>query len=55
MVRKDDIRLVDTVARKVGLSKEQRRLLHRAIAGQYLKYGEILEEAKMIKRAYPRK
>jgi hypothetical protein len=54
MVRKDDIRLVDTVARKVGLSKE-RRLLHRAIAGQYLKYGEILEEAKMIKRAYPRK
>ncbi|MDD4889092.1 MAG: hypothetical protein PHU85_04115 [Phycisphaerae bacterium] len=55
MVRKNDIRLIDTVVRIAGLSREQRRLLHREISGQDLSYRQILEQARDIKKQYPRK
>ena len=55
MVRKDDIRLVDAIVRRAGLSKEQRKLLHRLITGENLTYREVLEQAKAIKQMYPRK
>ena len=55
MTRKVDIKLVDSVVRKLRLSRDQRKLLHRAIHGQALSYREIMELAKEIERDYPRK
>jgi ATP phosphoribosyltransferase regulatory subunit HisZ len=55
MVRKDDIRQVDSVVRKLKLSKEQRKLLHRAIGREELTYRELLELAKAILEDFPRK
>jgi hypothetical protein len=53
MVRKDDTRQVDSIARKLKLSREQRRLLHDEIHGRSLTYREILEEAEQILRDHP--
>jgi len=55
MARKQDIRMIDRVVRAVGLSREQRRLLHDEIHGQRLTYREIKELAREIKRDYPGK
>ena len=58
MTRKQDIKLVDAIIKKVGLSKDQRRLLHNALDRQYvedLSYQEILELAREIKHDYPGK
>ncbi len=55
MVRKDDIKLIDAVVKAAGLTKEQRKLPHRAISGEQLSYREILEEAKAIQRDFPGK
>lgn len=54
MVRKRVIRLIDDVVKRVGLSDEQRELLHDAIHGRRLTHQEILQEAKDIKRDYPK-
>ena len=55
MVRTDDIRQVDSVVRKLKLSKEQRKLLHRAIRREKLTYRQLLELAQAILEDYPRK
>ena len=55
MVRKNDIKLIDTIVRIVGLTRGQRRLLHDEISGRDLNYRQILQEAKDIKRRFPRK
>lgn len=55
MSPKDDIKAIDSIARKVGLTKGQRRLLHREIHGRNLTYKEIMEEAKETKIMYPKK
>jgi hypothetical protein len=53
MVRKDDTRQVDSIVRKLKLSREQRRRLHDEIHGRNLTYKEILEEAEQILRDHP--
>jgi len=53
MVRKDDTRQVDSIVRKLKLSKEQRRYLHDEIHGRSLTYKEILAEAEQILRDHP--
>jgi hypothetical protein len=55
MGRKKDIRQIDSIVRKAGLSKGQRRLLHEEITGRELSYQEILDIALDIKRLYPNK
>ncbi len=55
MTRKRDTRQIDSVVRRVGLSSEQRRLLHDEIAGRDLRYRQILDLARQIKKLYPRK
>lgn len=55
MPRKKDIKLVDSIVRKLRLSQDQRELLHEVITRQGLTYREILQIAKEIKREYPRK
>ena len=55
MVRKDDIKLVDDIVRRVGLSEDQRELLHEELRrqGRNLRYQEILELARQVKQDYP--
>jgi hypothetical protein len=58
MVRKGDIKLVDEIARRVGLSDDQRELLHEEFRRYYLEdltYREILELARQIKQDFPNK
>lgn len=55
MVRKRDIKMIDDVVRRLGLSRRQRRLLHRQITGRELTYREIVEEAKDVVRDFPNK
>ena len=55
MVRKDDIKQMDSIVRKLGLTQDQREFLHRAIRGENLTYREILEVARQLKQEYPRK
>ena len=53
MVRKRDTKQIDSIAGKVGLSREQRTRLHLEITKQDLTYQEILEKAWEIKAMYP--
>jgi hypothetical protein len=55
MTRKQDIKEIDRIAKEVDLSREQRRLLQRAITGQNLSLEEVREVAKEIKELYPNK
>ena len=56
MVRKDDIKLVDDIVRRVGLSQDQRELLHEEFEYyENLTYREILELARQIKQDFPNK
>ena len=55
MVRKKDIKRMDAIVKKVGLSREQRRILHDDIQGLGLTPQEILEAARAIKREFPGK
>jgi RHS repeat-associated protein len=52
--RKSDIRKIDHVSGKVGLNKEQRRLLHREISGRGLSSREIEAVARQIKNNMPK-
>ena len=55
MARKDDIKEIDRIVNDLGLTKEQRRLLHQAITGQGLTNEEIVIVAREIKEDYPNK
>lgn len=48
MVRKADIKQIDRLVKELGLNKEQRRLLHDEITGQYLTFDEIRAIAEDI-------
>lgn len=54
MTRKRDIRQIDTIVRKHGLSREQRKLLHRVISGSRLDLREIERIAREIKQDDPK-
>jgi hypothetical protein len=56
VVRKDDIKLVDDIVRRLGLSQDQRKLLH--LEMRYydeLNYKEIEELGRQIKQDFPNK
>jgi len=55
MAKKLDIKAIDRIVKELGLSKEQRRLLHDEITKQGYSLEEILEIAKQIKDLYPSK
>ena len=55
MVRKRDTKQIDYIARKIGLSREQRRLLHAEITGRNLTHKEIVDKAREVKQLYPGK
>lgn len=55
MARKLDIKAIDRIVKDLGLSKDQRRLLHDEITKQGYTLEEILEIAKQIKDLYPNK
>lgn len=55
MVRKGDTKEIDAIIRGLGLSQEQRRLLHWAITGEHLTHQEIREKAKEILEDFPGK
>lgn len=46
--RKADLRFIDYLEKKYGLSKDQRRELHEAISRRGLSREEIEEEARWI-------
>ena len=52
MTRKPDTKQIDAIEARVGLSKEQRRILHAEIHGVGLGFAEILAEAERVKRDY---
>jgi hypothetical protein len=53
MTRKPDIKLIDDIVRRVGLSEDQREFLHRELRYQEtLTYRQILELAREIKQDY---
>lgn len=55
MARKADIKAIDNIVKDVGLTKEQRRLLHDQITGQGYSLAEIREIAEEVKRLFPNK
>jgi hypothetical protein len=55
MVRKNDIKLIDSVVRKLKLSRDQRQLLHEIIDRPNMTYQEIMELAREIRQDYPNK
>jgi len=55
MVRKRDIKEIDAIVRELGLSREQRQLLHDEIHGQGLTHQEIRRRAEGILQDYPGK
>jgi hypothetical protein len=55
MPRKRDTKLIDAVATKVGLSRDQREILHLEITGRGLSYKEIVAEAEDVKKYNPGK
>jgi hypothetical protein len=59
VVRKRDIRIVDQIVQQVGLSREQRRLLHDEMSRERLgrdhERHEILKLAQQILHDYPGK
>ncbi len=55
MAKKPDNEFIDWICEEVGLSKQQRRLLHDDITRQRLTKKEIMEQAREIKELYPRK
>lgn|GEM_PF-2550721 len=55
MARKADIKAIDQIVKKVGLSKTQRRLLHDEITKQNHSFEEIRKIAEEIKKLYPNK
>ena len=55
MARKVDIKAIDNIVKDVGLTREQRRLLHDQITGQGYSLQEIREIAEEVKRLFPNK
>ena len=55
MAKKRDIRLVDAIARELGMSDDQREILHYEIHGYNLTYQEIRRRAQGVMEDYPRK
>lgn len=55
MVRKGDTKEIDAIIRDLGLSQDQRRLLHYDITGEQLTHQEIRERAKGILEDFPGK
>ena len=53
--RKADIKAIDEIVKRVGMTRPQRRLLHDDITGMNYTLEEILEIAKLIKEMYPNK
>jgi len=52
---KDDVKAIDSIVKKVGLTEGQRDILHDEIHDQHLSYCEIRETARDVKREYPNK
>jgi hypothetical protein len=55
MTKKADIQFVKWIIKKIGLSKEQKRILHDTITGQNLTKEEITKIAQEIKKHFPNK
>ena len=55
MPRKKDIKLIDRIVKEEGLSRGQRRLLHKEFSGRKLSRQEIRALAREIKELYPHK
>lgn len=55
MSPKDDIKAIDSIVKKLGLSEAQRDILHDVIHHERLTYREILEAAREVKRDFPNK
>ena len=55
MGKKADVRFIDYLERRFGLSKEQRDILHEQITRKGLSKSDIIELAKAIKRQFPNK
>ena len=55
MAKKQDNKFIDWVCDKLGLSDDQRELLHERITRQRLSKKEILEAAEEIKTDFPNK
>ena len=51
----DDIKAIDSIVKKVGLTEGQRDILHDEIHDKHLSYREILEIARDVKQEYPNK
>lgn len=55
MSPKKDIKAINSIVKKVGLSPAQRDLLHDRIHGENLTYREIERCAREVKEDYPNK
>ena len=55
MARKRDIKRVDAIARELGMSDDQRDILHDEIHGYNLAYEEIRRRAQGVMEDFPRK
>ncbi len=55
MAKKADIKWIKWVVKKIGLSKDQKRILHDTITGENLTKEEIKQIAEEIKKNFPNK
>jgi hypothetical protein len=55
MSPKKDIKAIDAIVKKVGLSAAQRDILHDRIHHENLTYREIEQCAREVKQDYPNK
>ena len=55
MSPKNDIKAVNSIVKKVGLSPGQRDILHDRIHHENLTYREIEQVAREVKQDYPNK
>ena len=55
MSPKKDIKAIDLIVNKVGLSDAQRDILHELIHGENMTYREIEQCAREVKQDYPNK
>jgi hypothetical protein len=55
MGKKKDIKFIDYLQRKFGLSDDQREILHDEITGKNLSKRDITKFARNIKRQFPNK
>lgn len=54
LARKGDIKQIDRMVREVGLNKEERRILHKEIAGMHLTIEEIQQIALEVAQQFPK-